>query len=295
MTVCVAALASYAEERKRSAIVCAADKMVSYSDIITGETDSSKIIKLNPSGMLCMTSGNEEGISKFIASLLATEEFGKTAKEVAKECEKQYRECVDELVLSKFLSPRQLSKEQYVEGISGASINEYMKSLADEVTAYNMSCDVLICGYEENGTPLIISISHPGVAVDMARTGYHAVGSGWDHAIGSLVWQDHKRKDSLPNTMYDVLDAKISAEIGPYVGYDCDMAIIVFSEGSAKRHEVPEEITELLDTLWSDHNRTPFEKIEKDDKLPPRNWRKKLNDYAESILPGSSKPVGKAK
>jgi hypothetical protein len=229
MTVCVTALAAYSEEQRQSAIVCTADKMVSYGETITGEIDSTKIINLNPSGMLCMTSGNEDGLSRFVASLLATEDFGKTAKMVTKECEKQYKVCLDELILAKFLSPRQLTRDEYIKGISGTQINEYMKTLAEEVTAYNMNCDVLICGYEEDGKPMIISISHPGIAVDMTRTGYHAIGSGWDHAVGSLVWQDHKRKDSLPNAMYDVFDAKISAEIGPYVGYECDMAIIVFS------------------------------------------------------------------
>jgi hypothetical protein len=295
MTVCVTALAAYAEERKQSAIVCTADKMVTYGERVTVETDSTKIISLNPSGMLCMTSGNEDGLSRFVASLLATEDFGKTAKLVGAECEKQYKACLDELILTKFLSPRQLTRDEYVQGISGTSINEYMKELAEEVTSYNMNCDVLVCGYEENGTPMILSISHPGIAVDMTRTGYHAIGSGWDHAVGSLVWQDHKRKDSLPNVMYDVLDAKISAEIGPYVGYECDMVIIVFSGGEVKRHRVPEKITGLLDTLWSEYNRTPFEKIEKDDKRPPRNWRRKLNDYAESIFPGSSVPADQRK
>jgi len=288
VTVCVTALAAYAEDQKQSAIVCIADKMVSYGETITGENDASKIIDLNPSGMLCMVSGTEDGLWRFVASLLATEDFGKKAKDIAAECERQYRTCLDELILAKFLSPRQLTRDEYMRGISGPKINAYMQSVADEVTAYNISCDVLVCGYEDNGTPIILVVSHPGVAVNMARTGYHAIGCGWEHAVGSLVWQDHKRKHSLPNVMYDVFDAKISAEIGPYVGYECDMAVITFLNGKVERHRVPKGIIKLLDALWGDHNRTPFEKIEKDELFPPRNWRKKLKDYAESILPGSS-------
>lgn len=287
MTVCVAALASYTKQS--SAVVCVADKLVSYGESITGETDQSKIIELNPSGMVCMTSGNEEGLTRYVASLLATEDFGKTAREVSKNSEEQYKTCLEELLKLNFLTPRLLTTDQFVAGISGPQINEYMKSVAEEVSNYNMESDLIISGYEERGEPFILGISHPGIVLDLTRTGFHAVGAGARHAIGKLATQEHTRKDSLPNAMYDVIDAKISAEVGPFVGYDWDTAVIVFSAGSPKRHIVPDEINKLLDRLWMTTNRTPFEKPY--EEPPPRNWKKKLNDYAESILPGSSKKV----
>lgn len=291
MTVCVAALASYTKES--SAIVCLADKLVSYGEIISGETDQSKIIELNPSGMVCMTSGNEEELSRFVASLLATENFGSDVRSISKKCEDEYKTSLEELIDRKFLFPRLLTREQYVTATSGAQINKYMHSLADQIGSYSMVCDVLLCGYEARGDPFILSAYHPGIVTDMTRTGFHAVGAGYDHAIGKLIAEEHERKDSLPNVMYDILDAKITAEIGPFVGYDWDTVIITRTNGDTKRHLVPDEVNDLLDKLWLTANRSPFQ--EPHDDPPPRNWRKKLNDYAESILPGSSIAVDKRK
>src|SRR5439155_14385394 len=139
-------------------------------------------------------------------------------------------------------------------------INEYMKLIADEVSAYNMKCDVIVCGYEQSGSPFILRVSHPGIVTNSTGTGFDAVGIGWNDAIGKLITDEHERKDSLPNVMYDAVDAKISAEIGPFVGYGTDVTIIVFSEGSAKTHIVPTEINDILDRLWMMVNKTPFQK-----------------------------------
>ena len=47
MTVCVAALAA-----DFNAVVCVADKALSYGEYIQWDSDSSKIVKINPSGTL---------------------------------------------------------------------------------------------------------------------------------------------------------------------------------------------------------------------------------------------------
>src|SRR6266849_5632180 len=66
MTICVAALAADFE-----AIVCMADKALTYGDYIQWDSDSSKIIKVNPSGTLMMFSGEEEPSSKVLAKFIA--------------------------------------------------------------------------------------------------------------------------------------------------------------------------------------------------------------------------------
>src|SRR6202021_4285077 len=95
MTVCVAALA--ADFR---AIVCLADKALSYGAYIQWDSDSSKIIKVNPSGTLLLFSGEEEPSSKVLAKFIvrAKDLWRKKRDDIVRVCEEQYRAAVSDLV-----------------------------------------------------------------------------------------------------------------------------------------------------------------------------------------------------
>lgn len=84
MTVCVAALAS-----DMKAIVCVADKAISYGDgYIQWDADSGKITKLNPSGAVVMVS-DEGHAPRVLARLFerAGEIGGKKRSETVALCE----------------------------------------------------------------------------------------------------------------------------------------------------------------------------------------------------------------
>jgi len=57
MTICAAAFACNSE-----AIVCVADKALTFGELITWESDSTKLIQLPQPGCVAMMSGEEEGI-----------------------------------------------------------------------------------------------------------------------------------------------------------------------------------------------------------------------------------------
>ena len=107
----VAALAADFE-----AVVCIADKALSYGDYIQWDSDSSKIIKVNPSGTLLLLSGEEEPSSKVLAKFIARgkELWRKERDAVVRVCEEQYGVAVSDLVEAKFLSPRLLNREKYL-------------------------------------------------------------------------------------------------------------------------------------------------------------------------------------
>jgi len=144
MTVCIAALAADFQ-----AIVCVADKALSYGDYIQWDSDSSKIIKVNPSGTLLLFSGEEEPSSKVLAKFIAKGKdlWRRQRDSIIRVCEEQYREAVGELVEAKFLSHRLLNSAKYLTAITATSVNDIMRSLADEIKAFDMQCDLLVCGF----------------------------------------------------------------------------------------------------------------------------------------------------
>jgi hypothetical protein len=55
-----------------------------------------------------------------------------------------------------------------------------------------------------------------------------------------------------------------------------------------KAHHVPDDIDNLVERVWAEHERSPFDKREEDDlDKPPRNWKSQLKKYCDSIMPSA--------
>jgi len=289
MTVCIAALAA-----NSTAIVCIADKALSYADYIQWDSDSSKMIDLAPSGSLVMFSGAEKGLSRVLAEMLETEgACGNGKKETRQWCESKYKTASEEIIQIEILNRRLLTRHDYVNAITAAQLNQYIQTIAEEVDKFDMGCDLLVCGFDFSsiakvGNPFIFDLGHPGIATDMTHTGFHAIGSGCEKAISQMLWNDHKRTNPIEHVLYDVFDAKANAELAVGVGYEWDAKIIIGNNLCA--YDVPKEIKQLLERAWSQCNRSPFDKYDptEDLKPPPKNWKEKLRQFSESITRSAS-------
>ncbi len=288
MTVCIGALAADSK-----AIVCVADKALTYGEYIQWDADSTKMIPLTPGGTMLMFSGNEEGCSRVLGNILETEEeigAGKTHTRVW--LETRYKEALEELIQLNFLNPRLLTRAQYTAAITAGELNDYMKALAAEhIDKYDTNCTLLVCGFDffadadsqSPEAPFLFMVSHPGIAVDMTRTGFHAIGSGWDRAVSRMLWNDFKRTHPLERVLYDAFDSKASAEMSIGVGFEWDASIVVEKHGP---REVPKDIKELIERAWAQENRSPFEEYNKDEDIPPppKKWKEQLKEYCDSIM-----------
>jgi hypothetical protein len=285
MTVCVAALAADFQS-----IVCVSDKALSYGDQIQWDSDSSKIIKINPSGTLLLFSGGEESSSKVLGKFIGKgkELWRKERNGIIKTCEEQYVSAMNDLIEAKFLSPRFLDREEYLKAITATTINDMMRSLADEVKAFDMECDLLVCGFDNFDVPFILDLKNPGVAIDMTITGHQAIGSGWDKAVSRLLFAEHKRVHSIGRTLYDLFDAKANAEMAVGVGYEWE-AVVISKNGY---HDVTEEIKNLIERAWAKYNRSPFEKYNRKEhmELPPNNWEEGLDSLIASLVAKTTNP-----
>lgn len=284
MTICAAALAA-----KSKAIVCVADKALSYGDFITWESDSTKIVRLSHPGCVAMFSGEEEGTSRVLSALLARDNLGSTTSEIAKACESEYKTCVEELIALKLLNPRLLTREHYERAVSGRQSNSVIEGLSAEIKAFDIECEFLICGFDSNSKPFILYQSRPsGTVSDLTMTGFGAIGSGYNHTLARLLFLSHKREDGLDKVLYDICDSKFSAEMSPSVGVDWDGVIIYLDKnGKPQITAVDEDANALIESVWFHKMAlSPYEKARGGDPdLPPKNWKAKLKKYANGILP----------
>lgn len=278
MSICVAALSE-----SQRAIVCIADKALSYGGSIQWDSDSSKIISLGPEGPLILFAGEGTPTTSVLAGLFSRpSDLGKnkTKAEILSVCETEYKDAMNELIEATFLRPQLLSKQDYIAAITAAQINPFMMSVAEEIKAFQMDCQLLVCGFASNGLPYILTVESPGIVTDMTQTGFHAIGSGWEKAVARLLFSEYKRAHALHRTVYDSFDAKVFAEMAVGVGFEWDSQIIT----KDRVVEVKKDIKDLIEKAWTATVRSPFEKRQKDDlPPPPKNWRETLETYFRLI------------
>lgn len=278
MTICVGALAA-----RGKSIVCVADKAVSYGDYIQWDADSTKIIELSKNALACIA-GNGGHIDRVIKRIGQPDWLGKDLTQTMKHCEEAYQQARQELVEIEYLKPTFLDRDQYVAAVTSIDLNPQIQELARQIGLFRMDCSILFCGFDSADRPYLFHLDEPGKAEDMSWNGFHAIGSGWDKAIGRMLFSEWKREHPIERVIYDTFDAKAAAEMAVGVGYEWDSMILM----PGKSVEVPKKTKDLLERIWSAANRSPFHEWEKDDlDPPPRNWKKQLRNFISSILPDS--------
>jgi hypothetical protein len=190
-----------------------------------------------------------------------------------------------------------LTPEEYTKAISAEKINPFMQGIARQVDGFNFDCEMLVCGFDstKKPQPFIHYAVSKGLVDNMARTGFQAIGSGWPYVHARLLWSEYERKNDIGHVLYDLFDAKASAEMDPNVGYEWDAAVILL--GKLGAYAVPEDIKNLVEQVWEKTNRSPFKKRDpkKDLPNPPRDWKEKLLEFSDSMLKASLKQPTKLK
>jgi len=280
VTICIGILATGG-----TSIVCVADKSVSYSEDIQGDTDSSKIVPVGPNGCHAMISGSESTISRILSKLKAEADLGKDVEQTKKFCEDAYRSAESEILEAAFLYPF-LTLEEYTSALMKERVNPIIKSISERVERARqeqtpVSCGLILCGFDGDGHPYLLSLSSPGLCTDMTHTGFCAVGSGSGYALQKLLQHEWDRTRALDRTLYECFDAKASAENDPGVGYDWDAVILTRDKVGV----VPKSIKVMIDRAWTDHVRSPYASWDFAEDLPkpPANWKFKLRKYVSDI------------
>jgi hypothetical protein len=301
VTICAAVLAANSK-----AIVCIADKALTFDSgqeggpplqSIQWDSDSTKIVPLNQKGILCMFAGGEDGVSRVLSKLLARDTLGATVEEIKKTVEDDFKESIEEIVQIRILNPNLLTKGQYILAMSGQSVNPFIRSLAERVDNFDLNCEMLICGFAASGEPFILYAVSKGLVDDMARTGFQAIGSGWPYVHARLLWSRHERAHSVGRVLFDIFNAKASAEMDPHVGFDWDAHVIILHKDGPSHVTISKKWKKMVEAGWRLYDRSPFEKRNPREDLPdPKpTWKQQLIEYGDSLTQSVSRKSKQAR
>jgi hypothetical protein len=234
--------------------------------------------------LVVLLAGSDRDTLEVITRLAEVEDrLGNAITQTKRTTETAAKEATDFLVERLYLSPRQLTRTEYVAAISGGQVNSYIKEIAQEIHMFELDCSLLLCGAEKSRM-FILYMDSKGIVTDMTPNGFHAIGSGSEKALSNFLFSEHKRDHDIDRVLYDAFDAKANAELAVGVGYEWDAWIML--PGKMGVHPVPKDVKDLVQSAWSKFNRSPFEKYnpKEDRKGPPQNWKEKLREFSDSII-----------
>lgn len=252
------------------------------------QSDSSirKILPIGNSGWRSLIAGDPSFAQKVIrharTSLPKKATKNESFTSMMKLMKESYQEVRKQTMDDQVLKPLLLNEDLLV-----ARKNTYLplpdalvKMAVDGIAKYTAGTSMLICGFGPDGVPHIFSLSDPGTVTIHDLSGYWAIGIGYLNSIERLLWAEISKKDDLDYMLYEVFDAKASAEIVQGVGYDWDAEIMVSGQ---RFHRVPTDIKNLVAKVFEENTGSPFLKK----TFPPR-WQKKLEIFAARVLRGTN-------
>lgn len=93
------------------------------------------------------------------------------------------------------------------------------------IETFDFNLELLVTGVDKSGGH-IYQVDNPGTANCFDSLGYGSIGSGWHHAVYSLIANNYTSLFPMKEAVYLVYEAKKRAESAPGVGRDTDMCII---------------------------------------------------------------------
>jgi hypothetical protein len=193
-----------------------------------------------------------------------------------------YQECVEAEITDQVLTPNLLTRDDFARRPQTLLPldTKYVMEIARMISEINVDCAMIVCGFDSQGSH-IFRVKNGGGFDPCDMEGYAVIGGGEDASRGRIIWSETDRRESLESVMYDVFDAKVSAEIIQGVGYTWDWHILVAGK---RPQSVPDRISDVIDRLWTSSNRSPYsEKLGKR-QMPPRGWKKLFADFATKVL-----------
>lgn len=236
MTICIAAIA---KERDKEYVVFSTDHMITTN---MGQFEHS-IVKY--------TQINKHTIAMLAGHALLFDDLvklkNKDAKydDIKKQIFENFKAKRREIIENEIYNIIGIDHQCYVNSLQNQMMNPLIQTILQRVTDFKLDTTILLAGFD-NSLVQITSIEEKGI-LDWRPMNFHAIGSGYIQAVNTLLFQKHKKTDSLITTIYNVYKAKRNAEVIVGVGKETDISILC-----EKRIETlsPENI-EILNGIYS--------------------------------------------
>jgi hypothetical protein len=259
MTVCIGAIC---DEGK--SIVVAADRMMTYGAPMNLQVEAAvrKIIPLSDKAVLLFSGSvpDGEGIANGTKSKMQGGQFG--PKQVADFAAAVYQEIKRKRVEDTILRPLLgIDFGQFQQLVSQSASSQVLGQMLGMIAQHNLSLDVLLAGIDE-GIGHLSVVAHPGMALPMDTVGTSAIGSGGLHAAIRLSLGRQARDIGLPETIFNVYEAKRASEVAPGVGKVTDIAVL----NGCGVSFVDESVFKILDSIEKQKPSLSAEELEQLEK-----------------------------
>jgi hypothetical protein len=273
MTICISALAD-----RGAAIVCVADKMVSFGEYLQWDSDVTKIIHIPGSRCVALVAGSLSHCEAVLNGLNDNGEFGGVLDDSINMLKQSYTSVFSYFQDTEVLHRRGLDRNAYHQALRETQVPRIVEKLYEEMEAFSFQkwdCDLSICGFDKNDDAFMISAISPGLIQVQTIQGYHSIGIACNIANSRLLFSQYKREHKIGRVLFDLFDAKVNAEMSSGVGFTWD-AQIVFPDGVGLVPEKP--LKDLLERAWDHHNLSPFEKWSSKENMPKpgSRWKERI-------------------
>lgn len=269
LTICISALADGGK-----AVVCVADKMMSFGDYTNWDSDVTKIVDVKGIDGFALISGGLGECSAIIDELNGIDNLDHDIPVMVRSVENVYKAKFLHFQEILVLQQRGLSKEKYESVMGQGRPSPIITEIAGRMEEFALDCDIMLCGINKFSRAYIVSVASPGTVLDRTLQGFNSIGIGAEIANPRLLWSGYERAHSVGRVLFDAFDAKANAEMAPGVGLAWD-AMVIFDDGA---YHVPKPIRQLIESAWDEHNRSPFENWNSDENLPrpKKGWQQRI-------------------
>jgi hypothetical protein len=242
MTLCIAAIS-----RKQQGIVTVCDLMLS-NEYMSLETESAKVQPVSPSGrwvsLFAGAPSVHANMLKEVYDLISR--TPETSSEIVSAFESAFRNQLKRKIEGELLSPYGLDRSAFLrEGRAYFGDEEFSRILY-QMRGIRLDTSFLLAGYEPSGLPRLFSIVDPGISENVSALGFHAIGSGYVRALGSL-YTTYNSDFTIEDLIYRICEAKFLGESASGVG-ERTFVDIVAPDGTHKG--LSPELVEPIREIW---------------------------------------------
>jgi 20S proteasome alpha/beta subunit len=221
MTVCIAAICEGGD-----AIVLASDRFRWHpTAAIEAELDDPKFYFLSDS-LALMGSGSSSTIEDVLRHFrampsnlnLSTVEAAARFQDA---CQASRTRQIETLYSKRFLG---LKFEDFKAVVASGNPGSIALDLYNKTLNYDFGSILIVAGIDQDGPH--VHLVDDGADVSHTEIGYSAIGTGGVLACVALARRAHRKSASLPEAIYNVYEAKKTAEMAKGVGITTDISVI---------------------------------------------------------------------
>jgi 20S proteasome alpha/beta subunit len=223
MTICLGALCR--ENADGDTVVLASDRMVTWMGLTEFEHQVPKVHQVSASTWALIAGDALAGarIARDVARAASTS--GVSVEDVANLIANRYAEVRIEAAAANILTPRGMTLQQFYQ-MHQQLLPQITGGIDTALANYNLGVDMIVAGVDGSGGHLF-TVGNPGSMAQCHDViGTVAVGSGFIHAIQSMIGFRHASMDPQKDVLFRVFASKRRAELAPGVGHETDLAVI---------------------------------------------------------------------